>query len=147
MFFTNKISSANFKVFIIVHTTIAYFFYFLSIFKINKKLTRNYSNQLFVFLLAALFFTLFSLSAHLMRQFIATSILLYFLVNKLFYNRNYWMLFVAAVLCHTSVIFFLPFLFSSCINFFVAFVFFFFQSDSLVKYKNFFLSFFFLSLK
>jgi hypothetical protein len=116
MFFTNKISSANFKVFIIVHTTIAYFFYFLSIFKINKKLTRNYSNQLFVFLLAALFFTLFSLSAHLMRQFIATSILLYFLVNKLFYNRNYWMLFVAAVLCHTSVIFFLPFLFSKTLG-------------------------------
>jgi hypothetical protein len=111
MFFTNRISNVNFKIFILVNSSISYYFYFISIFKINKKLYINNSNQLFAFLIASLFFTLFSLSAHLMRQFIATSIFLYFLVNRLFYKRNYWWLFLIALLCHTSVILFLPLIF------------------------------------
>jgi hypothetical protein len=54
---------------------------------------------------------IFSLSAHLVRQFLAASILMYFMVEKLFYGKTRVLVLVSAIFIHSTVIFFVPLVF------------------------------------
>ena len=53
----------------------------------------------------------FSVSAHILRQTIAFSIMSYVVIEKVFNKKNYWYLGLVATLFHSSVFFFMPFLF------------------------------------
>ena len=103
----------SFKGYIFIHTLISYIFYLNSIHKFQKAIPKSNLSAIFGIILGALFFELFSLSAHLVRQFLATSLLLYYSVEKLFYNKNKWWYLILALFVHTTTLLFVPFLFFS----------------------------------
>lgn len=78
------LTNGNTNIYLILSTIISYSFFLLALFKFHKHI--NSSNSLIVFsiLTAAFLPQLFSLSAHLNRQFLATSIFLYALILQLF---------------------------------------------------------------
>ena len=97
----------NTSSYIIITTVIAYMFFFCAINKFLRLYSKN-SIIIFSIIIAAFFPQLFSLSAHLIRQFLAASILLYAIVLKLFYNKKVWFFLVMAVLIHSTTLLFIP---------------------------------------
>jgi hypothetical protein len=69
-------------------------------------------NAVFTLIIAAFLPQLFSLSGHLLRQFLAASIFMYYMVNRIFYDKNHWWLAIIGILIHTSsmLMFFLAYL-------------------------------------
>lgn len=112
-YITYFLTSGSFKLYMIIFTTIAYYLFFLSIFKIHKKIKLSNNSFILSISIAFLFPNLFALSAHLMRQFLAASIVIYFLVTYVFYQRKNYLFLLASILTHTtSVLFaivFIPF--------------------------------------
>ena len=88
-------------------TLISYFLLSFSILRMHKALKWGDNSLLLSISVAFLFPTLFSLSAHLVRQFLAASLTCVFLVEYIFYHKNRYLMILAAVLIHTSSIFFL----------------------------------------
>ncbi|WP_289644386.1 EpsG family protein [Maribacter aestuarii] len=91
-----------FEVYLIIHTTLCYGIMGIAMlrmhnaFKVSKEI-------LFISLLSLFLFpNLFSLSAHLLRQFLAATILLLFIIDVAFYNKRRLILFISAVFTHTS---------------------------------------------
>lgn len=105
------LTNGNVAIYLIISTVLAYTFFFTAIYKFFMIYTNNNSIIVFAILLAAFFPQLFSLSAHLNRQFIAASILLYALVMKLFYNKNIWLFQLIAILTHSTTLLFVPLLY------------------------------------
>lgn len=97
----------NTSSYIIITTVIAYMFFFCAINKFLRLYSKN-SIIIFSIIIAAFFPQLFSLSAHLIRQFLAASILLYAIVLKLFYNKKVWFFLLMAVLIHSTTLLFIP---------------------------------------
>lgn len=66
-----------------------------------------------ILICAILFFFpyLFTISVHIVRQFMAMSIIIYVICEKACRNNNLWWLACVGMLIHTSVVFFIPFLF------------------------------------
>ena len=104
------ITSGSFSAYIIILTIISYFVLFLSIFKIHFSLGYGKTSLLLSVGVAALFPTLFSLSAHLLRQFLASSLIVYFLICHFFYDKKKWWLIISAGLIHISAFFFMIFM-------------------------------------
>ncbi|RIV34995.1 hypothetical protein D2V08_06420 [Flagellimonas lutimaris] len=100
----------NFQIFIFFFTFLSYYF-FLKAIRLFYQKTANDKEVFFAILFATLFFEIFSLSAHLVRQFLAFSILLYYLVNKVILEKNKWGYLIVAVFTHTTMLFFLPLIF------------------------------------
>lgn len=113
MYLFGKVLNTNFKFFLLIQTFIAYFFYLYSIFRFQNKLALNRLSVLFSLGLATLFFELFSLSAHIMRQFLAASLLLYYIVIKIFYDQNKWWYLISVIFIHSTTILFVPLIFFS----------------------------------
>ncbi len=111
MYFTSGVINMSFKLFVFLQTFINYVLFLVSIFKFQKKMDSSNITILFSIFLGAFFFELFSLSAHLMRQFLAASILLYYIVDYTLHNKNKWWLLIASLLIHSTVFLFLPFIF------------------------------------
>jgi hypothetical protein len=111
MYFFSKILHAEFKFFIFFQTLISYIFYLNAVKKFQQKINGKRSAILFAISIATLFFELFSLSAHLLRQFLAASIFLYYLIDKLFYSKNKWGYLILSIFIHSSVLLFVPLLF------------------------------------
>ena len=97
----------NTSSYIIITSVIAYMFFFCAINKFLRLYSKN-SIIIFSIIIAAFFPQLFSLSAHLIRQFLAASILLYAIVLKLFYNKKVWFFLLMAVLIHSTTLLFIP---------------------------------------
>jgi hypothetical protein len=53
---------------------------------------------------------IFTMSLHLIRQFLAGSILVYVLINDCFFHKKNWILIICMILIHSTSIIFIPFL-------------------------------------
>lgn len=98
----------NKMLFMIGITMLSYCFYFFAIYKYMKCIGSDNHLIVFALMLAAFFPQLFSLSAHLIRQFLAASILMYAIVIRLFYEKRSWPYSAFAVLTHSTALLFLP---------------------------------------
>jgi hypothetical protein len=100
-------TSGHVGAYMVIFTTISYFILFYSILRMHKAL--KFSNSTFVLSIsvAVLFPNLFSLSAHLMRQFLASSLICLFLVEYFCYNKKRYLIILIAILVHTTSFFFL----------------------------------------
>ncbi len=101
---------ASFELFVFFFTFFSYYFLLKAVRLFYEKIANN-TDAFFAVLFAVLFFEIFSLSAHLVRQFLAFSILLYYLVNKVILGKNKWSYLIAAIFIHTTMVFFLPLVF------------------------------------
>ena len=101
-FLIYHISNGSIKIWIFVFTFSSYLLFFSALKLFFQKITAPYHLLVFGLILAAFFPQLFSLSAHLIRQFIASSIFIYFAVDKIFYGNNKWWLAILGVLTHGS---------------------------------------------
>lgn len=109
------LSGGSVKFWILTISFLGYFPFFIAIHRFQVKISAKPYYVIFAICLAAFFPQLFSLSAHLIRQFIAGSIALYFLVDKLVYKKNKWWLIIFGAFIHSSSIIlfifgFMPFL-------------------------------------
>lgn len=105
------IIGSNTKVYIFCISFISYGLLAYSLIKLAFKLELSY--KVIIFCICIMMFTpyLFIMSAHLVRQILATSLLFYLLVDTSFYNNKKWWLVIAMVLIHTTTLFFVVFLF------------------------------------
>ncbi len=96
------LSNGSLNAWVISFTFFSYFFIFKSILLFFRKIKASRIQIILGLMIAAFFPLIFSLSAHLIRQFIASSIFIYFAVNKIFYNKNKWWLIIIGVFTHSS---------------------------------------------
>lgn len=104
------LTTGNSSVYIVVLTSASYFLLFYSLLKMHQVLNYGKSSLLLSIGAAILFPTLFSLSAHLIRQFLASSLVMLFLVDYFFYNKRRFLIITIAGLIHTTAFFFIIFL-------------------------------------
>ena len=104
------VSAGDFKIYVLFFSFVSYFFLFQSIFLFYKKINQLH-NIIFAILLIAFFDIQFFLSAHLVRQFLAGNLMMYYLINKIFYKKNNWLLLILIVFVHSSALFFVPLIF------------------------------------
>lgn len=109
-FFLNKILFSSDKLYVIFTTFLSYYLYLISILKILDFYPVKKSTKLIVIFFAALSPVLFSISAHLIRQFMATCLLVYFLAYKSQTGKNNYIVLLIAMMTHSSVILFAPFI-------------------------------------
>lgn len=109
----NYLSFDNESIYIISFTILSYYILFYALWRAHNHYNLKGNNFFLAVLCAFLFPNLFSLSSHLVRQFIASSFILLFLVNKFCYNKKSLVYLIVASLFHsTSLIFaicYLPF--------------------------------------
>lgn len=98
------LTGGSVKIWVLTFSFISYFLFFKAIQKFFLYIKAPKSLLILGLILGAFFPQLFSLSAHLIRQFIASSIFIYFAVDKIFYKKNRWWLVVIGVLTHSSSI-------------------------------------------
>jgi hypothetical protein len=99
--------NANFEMYVGVLTFICYFIFSLGILKICAILkVKNYITVSVLFAVF-LFPNLFSLSAHVIRQFISSVFVILFLINYIIYDKNKFYLLLIAIFTHTSSLFFI----------------------------------------
>ena len=96
------LSGGSLKFWILSFSLISYLFFFKAIKLFFLKIKAPINLIVLGLILGAFFPQLFSLSAHLIRQFIASAIFIYFAVDKIFYKNNKWWLVVLGVLTHAS---------------------------------------------
>ena len=103
----------NTKLYVLLYSFVAYSFLNLAIYKFGKAI--KIPNKFIITAIFIMSFTpyIFTMSAILLRQFLAASLLMYILVNKLCYNKKSYFLILCMVLIHSSSFLFLPFLFLS----------------------------------
>jgi len=108
-----NITNANSNIYIFILTTVSYIFILNAVKKFYDNKNKKIDKSFFVFMMFITISTpwLFGYSAHLIRQFLSFSIILFVLVNKVFYNKNSFILFLSSVLIHTSALLFLPLLY------------------------------------
>lgn len=108
-YFFFYVSNGSFIFWIITLTFISYFLFLQAIKLFFFKINAPTHQLVFGLVLAAFFPQLFSLSAHLIRQFIANALFIYFAIDKIFYKRNSWWLAIAGIFTHASsiILFFL----------------------------------------
>ena len=100
------------QLYIVLTTVIAYYFLFIALFKFFKAVCDSSHVIVFAIMLAAFFPQQFSLSALILRQFMAASILMYAIVLKLFYpHKKAYPYCLAAIFMHSTSLFFVPLLY------------------------------------
>lgn len=96
------------KAYIISISLLSYSLLGFSVYRFGKALGININNIVFSIFLMAFFPYIFTQSAHLIRQFIATSILFHVLIERFFYHKRKWGLILVMPLIHTTTVFFIP---------------------------------------
>jgi hypothetical protein len=96
------ITGGSWKIFILFTTFISYFLILKSNFFIFKTLNPKSTKFYIAILNVSFLFILFSHSAHLLRNFIAGSFVIYFLVNFYFLNKIKWWAILIAFFIHSS---------------------------------------------
>lgn len=112
-YITYYITAGSVKLFIIAFTFISYFFFLKAIYLFFKKMEVNNTTIIFSIIIGSFFPQLFLISAHLIRQFMAASFLMYALVLFFFYDKKKtaWIFLVFSILTHTTTLLFVPFFF------------------------------------
>jgi len=90
---------------------IIYYFFLSAIYKLYSYYKSDSHVIILAIVLGGLFPQLFSVSANIIRQLLAASLIFYFIVNRIFYNKNYWIIFIISIFIHSSVLFLVPFVF------------------------------------
>lgn len=110
----NTLTDGSIEMFIVLMSTLCYFFIFISVWKMHMKLNLSRYSFMLSIIIVLFFPNLFSLSNHLLRQFLAGSIIVFVIIENTFYKNKRYMFLLAAVLIHTTSFFFsfiyLPFL-------------------------------------
>jgi hypothetical protein len=106
----------NYKVFIVFYSFISYGLLNFALFKFGKYLKAD--NKHIVLSIIAMSFTpyIFTISAHLIRQFLASAILMLVIVDFLLYQKKSYVKMFIMVFTHTTTLFFIPFLFLKIFN-------------------------------
>lgn len=101
----------NIKLYVLIYSLVAYSFLNLAVYKFGKAI--KIPNKFIITAIFIMSFTpyIFTMSAILLRQFLAASLLMYILVNKLLYKKKSYLLILSMVLIHSSAFLFIPFLF------------------------------------
>lgn len=110
------LTNGSIHFYILITTIIAYTFFFLAISNFFQAIKASQKVVLSAVIFAAFFPQLFSLSAHLIRQFMAASILLYALVQKIFYQKTVWPFLLLAILTHSTSLLFVPMLYLNALR-------------------------------
>lgn len=110
-YFLYLLGGDNTKLYIIFLTLTTYSFLNLAVFKFGKALQIPKAYVITAVFVMAFTPYIFTMSAQLLRQFLAASVLMYVLINKLFYHQNSIVLIIFMIFCHSSAIFFVPYLF------------------------------------
>lgn len=96
------------KLFVFASTVISYLIFIFAVVRLSLGLRLNAKVITGLIVVLMFFAPLFSLSAHLMRQFIAASLVILFFSENLLNGRRYWWILIVAILVHYSAILFLP---------------------------------------
>lgn len=105
-YFFYYLTEGAWKLFVFLTSFLAYYLIFKSVIKLSSRITLKKNYLVIIIFSIASFYPLFSYSAHLIRNFIAASIILYFLIAYLFEDKNKWWLLIIAILIHTSSVLF-----------------------------------------
>jgi hypothetical protein len=116
LYFIGLYGIANFpfsspQLFIFLSTVVSYFIFLIAVIRISIYL--GLRDRLIIGLIISfLFFApLFSLSAHLMRQFLAATIVVLFFSEYIISGKRKWLILFLAILIHYSSILFIPIVF------------------------------------
>jgi hypothetical protein len=101
----------NTKLYVLFYSFVAYSFLNLAVYKFGKAV--KIPNKFIVTTIFIMSFTpyIFTMSGILLRQFLAASLLMYILVNKLFYEKKSYLLIICMVLIILLHFYLFPFLF------------------------------------
>jgi hypothetical protein len=102
--------------YVILYTTVCYLFLNFAFLKFCRAIKVDYIFTVSGLFLIAFLPFVFAISAVILRQFLAGSVLMYILVRNCFYGKKSWLLAIFMVLCHTTSFFFLPFLYAPFFN-------------------------------
>ena len=100
------LTGGSVELYLIIFTVICYMLIFYSIWIVHNKIKQ--STYTFVMAISVAFFfpNLFLLSAHLMRQFMAASLVLFLIVNFIFNGKKGYVYYILSVLIHSSSLLF-----------------------------------------
>lgn len=104
----NYITLGSTSGYLFLCTFLIYFLQFIAVYKIAEKNKISRSTCLFIILALAFCNPLFIQSVHALRQMIATSFLLCAISYRVINRKTNWLLLLASVLSHSSVILFIP---------------------------------------
>lgn len=96
----------SFNYYLIIFTIFCYMLIFQSIWIVHNKIKLSGYTLMMAICVACFFPNIFLLSAHLMRQFMAASFILFLLVNFIFNKKRGYILFIISVLTHTTSLIF-----------------------------------------
>lgn len=113
-----NIPSSSPQLFIFFSTLVSYFIFLIAIIRTSIHLGLREKLIIGLILLFLFFAPLFSLSAHLMRQFLAATIVVLFLSEYIISGKRKWLILFLAVLVHYSSIIFIPIVFLKKIRMF-----------------------------
>tara|TARA_B110000027_G_scaffold134016_1_gene164442 strand:- start:3879 stop:5039 length:1161 start_codon:yes stop_codon:yes gene_type:complete len=109
-----ELTSGSFNFYLAIFTILCYMLIFQSIWIVHNRIRLSRYTFIMAICVASFFPNIFLLSAHLMRQFMAASIILFVLVNFGFNKKRGYILFIIAILTHSTALVFsflyLPFL-------------------------------------
>lgn len=111
VYMLSNVFLGNKNAFVISLTFISYFLVLYSLVYLGKKIQLNQKIMIGIIVTTAFFPQLFSISMHVIRQFLAGSILTYFFAILICVGKKKWSLLLIATLIHTSALIFVPFLF------------------------------------
>lgn len=97
-----SITGGSVKLWVITFSFISYILFFSALKRFYLKIEAPLYLLVLSLVLAAFFPQLFSLSAHLIRQFIASCIFMYFAIDKIFFNKNKYWIVLLGILTHGS---------------------------------------------
>jgi hypothetical protein len=98
------ISNGSFKLWVFTISFVSYYLLLIAVLKYCLYNRFSKGQMLMAFMLASFFPQMFSLSAHLLRQFVASSVFVYFAVDYIYYKKNKWWLPFMGMLIHFSSI-------------------------------------------
>lgn len=107
-YFLYYVLGGSFQIYLIIFTALCYFLLFYSVRILDKHLKFGKESYFLAIIVIVLFPNIFSISAHLMRQFLAASLLIVFLIKNIFEGDKKSILFlVLSSLIHSSALLFI----------------------------------------
>jgi len=110
------LTGGSIKLYLIITTFISYIFLFVAIYKYYNTIRNKPEIIIFAILIIAFFPQLFSLSAQVIRQFMAASIMVYAMVLKLINNKKVGIYILLAIFIHSTTLFFVPLIYFNALK-------------------------------
>jgi len=107
----NRLTFANEFCYKFILSFFIYSFLNVAVYKFCKVVCRDFKLVLFAIVLMNFIPYIFISSMHLVRQYLAASLLMYIMIDKFFYNRNHYIYILFVPFIHSTSFFFIPFLF------------------------------------